>query len=255
MSLLGAVMWMIGAHLIAMWVTLIVMWLFGRQTDLMVGVVCQAVGYLLALYAMLRLHAPSRRIRDFVGFRAPSLVFLLVAPLVGIAAQYPGSWAQEQIYALFPRESAGIGPLDLFFDLSFARRVAIAVAATVLGPIAEELVFRGATFTSIIDRHRPAVVIAVTAAAFTLIHSEPRDLPILFVMGLILGHLRWASGSLLPPILLHMAFNAVPFAYLLQVESMPPDEPTPGFQALAGLAVVVACVASTALSGRRRRGA
>lgn len=252
MSLLGAVLWMIGAHLIAMWVTLLASWMFGRVYDLMVGVVCQAAGYFLALYAMLRVHAPEARIRDFIGFSRTSLVFIAIAPLVGIAAQFPGSWLQDQLYAWFPRETADLGPLDLFFQLSFPRRVAIAAAATFLGPVAEEVVFRGAAFTSVLNRHRPAAVIGVTALAFALIHPEVRDLPILIAMGLILGHLRWASGSLLPPILLHVAFNAVPFFYLLPAASRPAEEPTPLVHAAVGLAVVLAGVGLAHLAALRR---
>ena len=253
MTLLGAALWMMGAHLASQWVTLIVMWLFGRVHDLMILIVCQAVGYLLVLYAMLRVHAPKSRIRDFVGLRPTSIAFVVMAPIVGVAAQYPGSFAQEHLMRWFPSESADLGFLDVFFGLTFPRRVAIATAATLLGPIAEELIFRGAAFTSILARHRAMAVVVVTSVGFAVIHPDLRDVPILLVMGLILGHLRWASGSLLPPILLHVAFNAVPFAYLLPVDSMPPDERTPLLHALVGLAAVVACVAASHVLGRRSR--
>ena len=53
---------------------------------------------------------------------------------------------------------------------------------------------------------------------------EAQHLPSLFVMGLVLGYVRWASGSLVPPVLLHMGFNAVPFIDLFRYQTKPSDD-------------------------------
>ena len=43
---------------------------------------------------------------------------------------------------------------------------------------------------------------------FSMIHLEPRFLPSILAVGLLLGLVRAVSGSLWPPLFLHAAFNA-----------------------------------------------
>lgn len=81
----------------------------------------------------------------------------------------------------------------------------------VLGPIAEELLFRGGVQTNILERHPEQgwpVAIGLSAAIFSLAHMNPAQLPITFVLGLLLGYAYWWTGSLAAPILIHIFNNA-----------------------------------------------
>lgn len=74
--------------------------------------------------------------------------------------------------------------------------------------IIEEIAFRGVIF----DRLRSVLGERegwlVTAAFFSILHLSPVIFPTHFAMGLIFGWLRMRTGSLLPGMLLHAAWNA-----------------------------------------------
>jgi uncharacterized protein len=252
MSLFGVVMWMMAAFCAYVFVSVFVVGLTGRMRDPVINVACQVVGYLLVLYAMLRIHGRQVSIFAFVGLRWTAWPFLALAPILGVACHHAGSWLQERIYERFP-PGERLGLEDVFFGLSLPERLAITIAFILASPIVEELIFRGATFSATSDHQPPRAVVGATAIGFALVHLEPRLLGILFLMGILLGYLRWASGSLLPPMLLHIAFNATELVPWLQAERMP-STATPLPHALAAFAIVGVGVALVHLAGKRRRG-
>ena len=75
--------------------------------------------------------------------------------------------------------------------------------------IFEEIAFRGVIF----DRLRRVLGERegwlVQAAFFSVLHLSPVIFPTHFAMGLIFGWLRMRTGSLLPGMVLHCAWNAV----------------------------------------------
>jgi hypothetical protein len=77
---------------------------------------------------------------------------------------------------------------------------------------AEELFFRGALL--------PWIGVTLSSLAFGLVHLGPtrRYLPWTawaVVMGLVLGILAWATGSIVGPLVAHVAINAVNLRYVL----------------------------------------
>ena len=84
-------------------------------------------------------------------------------------------------------------------------------AVVVVTPIGEETLFRGFMFRGWLrSPSDPWLVIAVTALLWALIHVQYDWYVIsqVFVSGLMLGWLRWASGSTILTILLHGLINA-----------------------------------------------
>jgi CAAX protease family protein len=84
------------------------------------------------------------------------------------------------------------------------------LAITVLTPVAEEILFRGFLFRGWLRSPSDAwPVIAVTALLWSLSHVQYDWYVIsqVFVAGLVLGWLRWASGSTILTILLHALIN------------------------------------------------
>lgn len=76
-----------------------------------------------------------------------------------------------------------------------------------LGPIMEELFFRGAVTKELLRRYRPSVAILVSGLCFGLIHVNPAQvLPACF-MGFLLAWLYHRTGSLIPGILIHVLNN------------------------------------------------
>jgi uncharacterized protein len=96
----------------------------------------------------------------------------------------------------------------------------LVIGAVLVAPILEEITFRSLLQTGLRQRWpilpRWGVVI-LASAIFAVVHAPAvawEALPALFVLGLGLGWLYEASGSLLPPILLHAGFNALNVAML-----------------------------------------
>lgn len=80
-------------------------------------------------------------------------------------------------------------------------------AFALVGPVAEELTFRGLGFY-LLQRYGDAVAILVIGVTFGLWHGLVEALPVLVVFGLGLAYLRSRTNSVFPGMILHAFFNA-----------------------------------------------
>jgi len=104
-------------------------------------------------------------------------------------------------------EEQGLTPSG--WDASRAGQYAANFAVVaVLGPIVEELTYRGLG-VSLWARYGRWAAIAVTALLFGLSHGLVDGLPILAAFGAGLAWLRLRTGSVYPGIVVHAAFNAL----------------------------------------------
>jgi len=134
---------------------------------------------------------------------------------------------------LFRRLHAALAPSG-FLDAV----VSLAVIA-LLPALCEELVMRGVLLPSLGNAVSPGFAVLLTAAAFAVIHFDPIRFLFTFVLGLVLGFLRLRTGSLGPPVVVHLTLNALTFAVAPLVDD--PSKPyTP--QPVLGLACLVAGV-------------
>lgn len=83
------------------------------------------------------------------------------------------------------------------------------LAVGILGPIAEELVFRGWFFGLLLKRVGPALTIAVTAVGWALLHYTYTwtVVAVIVVDGLLLGIARLKTRSVFPPMVMHALYN------------------------------------------------
>ena len=90
--------------------------------------------------------------------------------------------------------------------LASAMRV---LAVCLLGPTAEELVFRGVIFSWLKERIPLTLTIVITAVAWALLHwSYPWPvIGVIVVDGFLLGAARARTGSVMPPIIMHAFYN------------------------------------------------
>ena len=157
--------------------------------------------FLVLVLAIVR----GRPLREYLALRAPSSwgraasiaagVVLLVW-LLGLALQPFADPGEEQNLIPEGWEPGRAAPFAANF-----------VVVAVLAPIAEELLFRGLGYTLLKPLGRwPAIVL--TAVAFALAHGLLEGFPLLVLFGAGLAYLRSRVGSIVPGILLHMAFNA-----------------------------------------------
>lgn len=91
-------------------------------------------------------------------------------------------------------------------------RLPLAIVTVTVGPMIEELMFRGVLFSALLRRMSTAMSIAVCAVLFGAVHLAGLDfqwyaLPNLILLAAVLCWLRLKSGSLWPSILAHGVFN------------------------------------------------
>lgn len=82
--------------------------------------------------------------------------------------------------------------------------------ACLMGPIVEELTFRGA-IQGWLHRHgvRPWVAIVVASVAFGIMHMNPLQIVFASLLGMVLGYVYWRTGSLWLPCLIHICNNTL----------------------------------------------
>ena len=106
-------------------------------------------------------------------------------------------------------DSAGGGGITVWI-------VVMALAAVLLVPLVEELVYRGMLWSALAKRGVPdAVSLVVTSLVFAAFHIEPYRFPVLFVLGLALGYGRIQTGRLGPCIAGHALINGIGMTFLL----------------------------------------
>lgn len=142
----------------------------------------------------------SLRWIDLVWAVAAGVVGLIIASLLALLTQQlfgeftsTGAEVAEQV-----RQAGGEAAVLLF-----------AVLLVVGAPIVEELAFRGLLFNSLRKRGVAVVwTLVISSIAFAVIHFEPTRLLVLVALGLVLGVVRWRTGSLLACMLTHAMINA-----------------------------------------------
>jgi membrane protease YdiL (CAAX protease family) len=89
--------------------------------------------------------------------------------------------------------------------------LAFGAVATFVAPLVEELTFRGVGF-ALLAPYGKWVAILTTGILFGAWHGLIVALPVLAGFGIVLGWLRYATGSVYPCIALHAIFNGVAIA-------------------------------------------
>jgi sodium transport system permease protein len=111
-------------------------------------------------------------------------------------------WLEQKLGELAAQRRE-IAPVFVLFGLA------------IMPAIVEELFFRGWLFTALERALRPLSVILLTALLFSLFHLFTGGVPLIerllptALLGLVLGWLRWKSGSVFPGMLMHVAHNGL----------------------------------------------
>lgn len=92
-------------------------------------------------------------------------------------------------------------------------RIAIALTAVVIAPVAEEVLFRGYLYGAVKAHSDSLLAAFVSAGVFAAIHFNVAGLAPLFVLGLLLAAAYEWTGSLWLPIAIHAIFNATTVVY------------------------------------------
>jgi membrane protease YdiL (CAAX protease family) len=83
------------------------------------------------------------------------------------------------------------------------------LSLAVIGPMFEELLFRGAVLGELLKRYRPATAIFLSALLFGIIHMNPVQMAGGILIGAVLGWVYWKTRSLIPCMLIHILNNSL----------------------------------------------
>jgi uncharacterized protein len=188
----------------------------GSRLDLVTLTVSEALVYLLAIFAVLRVHAPDRPVRDALGVRGSHAGLSAIGLGLGLALLLPAEAVRQLVEQRFPTPVEALAERALLFSApTLGQKLALVLAVACVGPLIEELFFRGALFGALCRAHGALGAAIASAVAFTLRHLDWHAWPSLLLVAAVLAHLRAASGSILPPIALHVGFNAASVIALL----------------------------------------
>ena len=82
------------------------------------------------------------------------------------------------------------------------------ILAVVVGPLVEELLFRGVILRGLLGRWKPWTAITVSAVLFAVMHLNPSQVPIALMLGIVLGWVYTRTRSLGLCVLGHALNNA-----------------------------------------------
>lgn len=218
----------------------------GASGDTVTAFGCQAAAYLVALFLVLRRYAPDASIRQFLALRPTHGGFYALGLLLGLALPLPANALYSLIERSFPSSHPDALAL-LYAGSSSLKRLVLALVIIAFGPLIEEIFFRGALFRPMRAGHSAPLVVATTAVLFAVAHVEPRMMLPIAAVGVVLGLLRWFSGSLAPSLFAHAAFNAVGFYSIVTASDEAPRWPL----VLASSVAVALLVAGAVVLGRR----
>lgn len=110
-----------------------------------------------------------------------------------------------------PEEEQGLVP-EHWNSHRVAQFALFAFVVAVIGPIVEELMFRGVGF-GLLEPYGRLTAILVVGVAFGLVHGLLEGLAVITAFGIGLAYLRARTGSVIPCMILHGCFNAAALAF------------------------------------------
>lgn len=96
---------------------------------------------------------------------------------------------------------------DTFLDMS--GNVWGILSITLVAPVLEECLFRGAIEGHLLKKMKPWAAILISALLFGIVHMNPAQVVYASLIGIVLGWLYWRSGSVLPSIVAHVLNNTI----------------------------------------------
>lgn len=140
---------------------------------------------------------------------------LLIIAVLAIGCCYLTNFAMP-LASMFIPENIMQSYMDLMESAGFGESLLPTIAAVLIAPFGEEMIFRGVMYhyacnaVAEMANRKKAFYIANTiqALAFGIFHGNLVQGTYAFFLGLVLGYLRERFGSIWAPVLAHMLINA-----------------------------------------------
>jgi membrane protease YdiL (CAAX protease family) len=221
----------------------------------------EALVFVLGVLGVLSLHGNDAPLLSSLGIRPTHPALLVLGLVLGFATHFPADAVDAYVERHLPGSAQDLqAEAALLSASSPMRLVIVLLIIACVGPLVEELFFRGALFGALRRAHGALGAASVSGLCFVIGHLNYAKWPALAVVALVLTQLRVQSGSLLPSLAMHVAFNAVTvlafFTGQVSLDRPPVPELLPaliGALVTAALMVTVRFVAARAEDARRGR--
>lgn len=203
---ISVLLYVVGVSLLGFWMVQMP----ADQTIVRINV-AGAANFAIGLVALLA--AWFLRVRDWraFGFRPASRKWLLISAALGVFA-FGLIFIVEGIYFHFITEPNTQADFEAAAQGGMLSLMLLLFTGAVLGPIGEELVFRGVV-ASALDRYGAWASVIGSAFIFAAVHGPSVIFVDAFVVGILLGIVFRRSGSIWAPILLHIVYNGLNLVY------------------------------------------
>ncbi|MGX9394016.1 CPBP family intramembrane glutamic endopeptidase (plasmid) [Nitrobacteraceae bacterium UC4446_H13] len=153
------------------------------------------------------------RIRNWraFGFRPTTLKWIAISIALGVIG-FGLIFIVEAIYFHFITEVNTQADFQAAAKGGLAAMLLLFFTGAVLGPIGEELVFRGVV-QSALEKYGSWVALVGSSLMFAAIHGPSVIFVDALVMGLFFGAVFRLSGSIWPAVTLHMIYNGLNLIY------------------------------------------
>jgi membrane protease YdiL (CAAX protease family) len=192
-------------------------------TALLMVAVASQLGGLGAVLWLLRRR--GHRLRALIGRRRPLGRLAGIGLGVGLVAWIGSTAVVAALVAASGSDRAPEQALIGSLSEGPVQLLLAVVAAVVLAPIAEELLFRGLLHRALRRRRSLPVAAAISSVAFAGVHvdvafSQPLALIGLVIVGAALAVAYERTGSLVVPVVMHAVYNGVAITALLVTERL-----------------------------------
>jgi membrane protease YdiL (CAAX protease family) len=189
-------------------------------------------------------------LREVLQIRPARPPVLLLAIVAGLSLQFPlvelTAIVSDMVPAIALSEDQ-IARLERMMRIDGpVRAITVPLAIVVVPAVSEELLFRGLLLRALAARQSRVRALLLTSLLFGVFHLEPIALPYSFVAGLVLGAVALRTGSVLPSIALHAAFNAAPLLFsdaIVHIEGFNAEHESHLSPALVAATVVLSATA------------
>ena len=176
-----------------------------------VSVLAVVAGIIAAVLAVLTGKAIGHFSWQEFGFRRTEKRWYWLALLIAPGLVILRLLVAGLLLSLFPDLGEGIDELSniLVGDYSTLQTLVLALLASLVAPISEEMFFRGYVYGALRMKLPAWASILIGSAIFAAIHLLPLQMVTAFVIALVLAWLYEKSQSLVPCIILHITNNAL----------------------------------------------
>ncbi len=143
----------------------------------------------------------------FLGYAAIAPVLFFTLIITGLLLElFNHQPSPQPVFTLFLKEKGG------------AMLIYLSLFVAVMGPLMEEIFFRGFLYPAVKKKAGIAGAMVITGLIFSFLHAHLVGFLPIMILGIFLAYLYEMTGSLIPSITVHVAHNLIMVAFMFIIK-------------------------------------